>query len=65
MEVMNIEKDMIVGSGNYSYKAVSDNQVTLQVKKAEQKFGIVSIREGEKLVDAVGFKESLDEEESS
>jgi len=24
MEIMNIEKDMKVGSGNYSYKAVSD-----------------------------------------
>jgi len=34
---MNIEKDMKVGSGNYSYKAVSDAVVTLQVKRAEEK----------------------------
>jgi len=37
MEIMNIEKDMKVGSGNYSYKAVSDAVVTLQVKRAEEK----------------------------
>lgn len=43
MEVMNIEKDMQVGSGNYGYKAVSDNAVTLAVKKAEKKHGIISI----------------------
>jgi hypothetical protein len=43
IEVMNIEKDMTVGSGNYSYKAVSDKEVTLQVKRAEEKFKILSI----------------------
>jgi len=42
-EVMNIEKDMTVGSGSYSYKAVSDNAVTLQVKKAETKYNLLSI----------------------
>lgn len=40
---MNIEKDMQVGNGNYTYKAVSDNSVTLKVKKAEKEFGIISI----------------------
>ena len=42
-EVMNIEKDMTVGSGSWSYKAVSDVEVTLRVKKAEIKHRIVSI----------------------
>jgi len=42
-EVMNIEKDMTVGSGSYSYKAVSDTAVTLQIKKAETIHGVISI----------------------
>lgn len=42
-DVMNIEKDMTVGSGSYSYKAVSDNVVTLAVKRAEKEHGIISI----------------------
>lgn len=41
--VNNIEKSMTVGSGNYSYKAVGDKDVTLAVKKAETKFKITSI----------------------
>lgn len=43
MEIMNIEKDLTVGTGNYAYKAVGDNAVTLAVKKAEQKYRLVSI----------------------
>jgi hypothetical protein len=43
MEVMNVEKDMTVGQGQSAYKAVSDNQVTLAVKRAEEKFKIISI----------------------
>lgn len=42
-EINNIEKDMTVGSGSYSYKAVSDIQVTLAVKRAETKHGIASV----------------------
>lgn len=42
-EVKNIEKNMEVGQGKYSYKAVSDQDVTLAVKEAETKFRIVSI----------------------
>lgn len=41
--VMNIEKDMVVGSGKYSYKAVSDQAVLLAVKKAEVENKILSI----------------------
>ena len=41
--VMNIEKDMTVGSGSYSYKAVSDVEVTLRVKKAEIANKLLSI----------------------
>jgi hypothetical protein len=42
-EIKGIEKDMTVGSGNYSYKAVSDTQVTLKVKEAETKHRVLSI----------------------
>lgn len=38
-----IEKDMIVGKGSNSYKAVSDHSVILRVKEAEKDFKIVSI----------------------
>ena len=50
MKVMNIEKDMEVGTGSYKYKAVSDTQVTLAVKKAEKEAGIVSIPVKQELV---------------
>ena len=49
-EVKNIEKDLTVGSGNYSYKAVGDLSVTLAVKEAETKFGIISIPVKQELV---------------
>lgn len=42
-EIKNIEKNMTVGKGNYSYKAVQDIDVTLEVKEAESKYGLVSI----------------------
>ena len=42
-EVKNIEKDMVVGTGNNSYKAVSDIAVTLAVKDAETKYKLLSI----------------------
>lgn len=38
-EVKNIEKNMTVGKGSYSYKAVQDIDVVLEVKKAETKYG--------------------------
>ena len=50
MEIMNIEKNMKVGSGSYAYKAVSDFDVTLEVKKAEQKFKLLSIPIKQELV---------------
>lgn len=43
LEVNNISKSMTVGSGNYSYKAVGDLDVTLQVKKAEALHKVLSI----------------------
>lgn len=43
MEVMNIEKDMQVGSGNSAYKAVSDTAVISAVKRAEEKYKLISI----------------------
>lgn len=51
-EVRNISKDMTVGSGSYSYKAVSDIDVTLAVKDAETKFKLVSIPIKQKLVNS-------------
>ena len=55
-DIMNIEKDMIVGSGNYSYKAVSDNSVTLQVKKSETKHKILSIPIKQELINSETLK---------
>ena len=56
IEVMNLEKDMEVGSGNFSYKAVSDTQVTLAVKRAEEKHKIVSIPTSQELVNSEVLK---------
>jgi len=42
-EIRNLEKDMMVGSGSYAYKAISDTMVTLAVKDAETKHGIMSV----------------------
>ena len=52
IEIMNIEKDMTVGSGNYSYKAISDLQVTLAVKKAEQQYRLISIPTNVELINS-------------
>lgn len=51
-EVRNIEKDIQVGSGNYGYKAVSDLAVTLAIKDAETKHGIISIPIKQELVNS-------------
>lgn len=49
-EVRNISKNMQVGNGSYGYKAVSDIDVTLKVKDAEKKHGLVSIPTKQELV---------------
>ena len=49
-EVKNIEKNTVVGTGNNSYRAVADIDVLLAVKKAETKFGLVSIPVKQELV---------------
>lgn len=49
-EIKNIEKNMTVGKGNYAYKAVQDIDVTLEVKQAETKYGLVSIPVRQELV---------------
>lgn len=49
-DIKNIEKKMTVGKGNYSYKAVQDIDVTLEVKEAETKHGLVSIPIKQELV---------------
>lgn len=51
-EIRNIEKEMTVGTGSYSYKAVSDLGVTLAVKDAETKFKLVSIPVKQELVNS-------------
>lgn len=51
-EIRNIAKDMTVGTGAYSYKAVSDLEVTLAVKDAETKFKLVSIPIRQELVNS-------------
>ncbi len=51
-EVRNISKDMTVGSGSYSYKAVSDIDVTLAVKDAELKHKLVSIPIKQELINS-------------
>lgn len=42
-EIKNIEKKLVVGEGKNAYNAVGDQDVTLAVKEAESKHGIVSI----------------------
>lgn len=43
IEINNISKKMTVGAGTFQYKAVSDLDVTLEVKKAEKKHRLVSV----------------------
>lgn len=43
LDINNLSKKMTVGTGNFSYKAVSDLDVTLAVKKSEAKYGLISI----------------------
>jgi len=60
-----IEKDMTVGKGNYSYKAVSDHAVTLRVKEAEEKNGIVSIPIKQELIKTEIVKKVIDDNKES
>lgn len=49
-EIKNIEKKLVVGEGKNAYNAVGDQDVTLVVKEAESKHGIVSIPFKQELV---------------
>lgn len=49
-EIKNIEKNMNVGTEKYGYKAVQDIDVILAVKKAEAKFGLISIPVKQELI---------------
>lgn len=49
-EIKTIEKNLVVGRGSSSYKAVGDLDVTLSVKEAETKYGLVSIPVKQELV---------------
>jgi len=51
-EIRNISKGMTVGIGNYSYKAISDIDVTLAVKDAETKFRITSVPIKQELINS-------------
>ena len=60
-DVRSIEKSMTVGSGNYSYKAVSDLAVTIAVKTAEEKHGVVSIPIRQELVSSEVYRSTKKE----
>lgn len=49
-EIKNIEKKLVVGEGKNAYNAVGDQDVTLSVKEAESKHGIVSVPFKQELV---------------
>lgn len=49
-EVRNVEKNLVVGTGNNAYKAVGDLDVVMKVKEAETKFRIVTIPVRQELV---------------
>lgn len=49
-EVRNVEKNLVVGTGNSAYKAVGDLDVVMKVKEAETKFRVVSIPVRQELV---------------
>lgn len=49
-EVRNVEKNLVVGTGNSAYKAVGDLDVVMKVKEAETKFRIVTIPVRQELV---------------
>lgn len=51
-DIKNIEKNMRVGTGNYAYNAVSDLDVTLEVKKSETNHGLISIPIKQELVNS-------------
>ena len=55
-DIKNIEKNMTVGKGNYSYKAVQDIDVVLEVKKAESEHGIISIPIKQELIKSETIK---------
>ena len=48
--VRNVEKNIVVGTGNSSYKAVSDIDVLMKVKDAEKEYRLVSIPVRQELV---------------
>ena len=45
-EVTNIEKKMNVGSGSFTYKAISDSMVRSQIKDAMVKNGFMIVTTG-------------------
>lgn len=49
-KVRNVEKSLVVGTGNSAYKAVSDYDVVTKVKEAESEFRLLSIPVGQELV---------------
>lgn len=63
--IRNIEKDMTVGSGSYSYKAVSDLNVVLRVKEEETKARIISIPIKQELINSEVVRTSKKAKNSS
>lgn len=60
-EIKGIEKDMTVGEGHSSYKAVSDMSVMLKIKEAESKFGLLSIPCKQELINSEILKSAPDQ----
>lgn len=60
-DVKNITKDMVVGSGQYTYKAVSDLAVTLAVKQSEEAHGVVSIPIRQELISSEVYRSTKKE----
>lgn len=60
-EIKGVEKDMTVGEGHSSYKAVSDMSVMLKIKDAETKHGLLSIPCKQELVNSEILKSAPDQ----
>lgn len=64
-DLKSIEKDMTVGSGRYTYKAVSDLAVTKKVKESEAEHGVVSIPLKQELIKSEILKTVRDDGKES
>lgn len=52
LEITGVEKDLTVGFGGASYKAIGESQVLRAVKKVEAKYGVYSYPCGRKIIES-------------